>query len=170
MYKIEIKPAEIQQAYTVAEIIQNSFEKQAEVLHISKEKNPNYVAFETPDKVINCIKSGEKVVLLCLDGKPIGTVRYNIDSKESDKGHISRLAVSPEFRGHGYGQMLTNYAESQLKDLNVKIFELSIVAEFDRLKKYYEGLGYVPKEEKVFSTLPFNVLFMRKDISLLKLL
>lgn len=56
------------------------------------------------------------------------------------------------------------YAETRLKKNKITHVELSVVAQFNRLKRYYERLGYLPREKKVFSSLPFEVLFMEKEL------
>ncbi|MBE3092526.1 MAG: GNAT family N-acetyltransferase [Actinobacteria bacterium] len=161
---IELKLADESYAEIVSKIIQRSFKEQAEILNISETKYPNYVAFETLDKVKSSIENGEKLVLGLKNEKIIGTVRYSLDKNINDKGYISRLAILPEYRGNSYGEILMKYAENQLKDLGVKYIELTIVAKFEKLKRFYEKQGYISKEKKLFPSLPFEVLFMEKKI------
>lgn len=148
----------------ISHIIRNSFKKQAELLGIRKEEYPNFVAFETVEGVQNRIKNGDHIVIAYYEDEPIGTISYKIDSKQLDKGYIKRLAVLPEFRGNKYGELLMDYAETWLKKNQISRIELSIVAQFDRLQRYYERLGYIPRERKSFSSLPFEVLYMEKTI------
>lgn len=150
------------QAQVVSAIIKSSFKKQVELLRIKKEEYPNFVAFESVDRVQTRIKGGDHVVLASLQGEPIGTVSCKVDSSQTNKGYIKRLAVLPAYRGKDYGGLLMGAAETWLKNNKVTRIELSIVAQFDRLQRYYERLGYIPHERKTFSSLPFEVLFMVK--------
>lgn len=149
----------------ISEIISKSFQKQAELRGIKKEKYPNFVAFETAEGVQKRIKNGDHVALAYLHNKGIGTVSYKVDSNQSDKGYIKRLAVLPEFRGNKYGELLMEFAETWLKKNKVTRVELSIVAQYNGLQRYYERLGYFPREKKFFSSLPFEVLYMEKYLN-----
>jgi ribosomal protein S18 acetylase RimI-like enzyme len=106
----------------------------------------------------------ERVVLAYLEDKPIGTIRFSIDLKDSQIGHINRLAVLPSCRGKEYGEQLMNFAEVNLIELGVKLIKIDIVAEFKKLQEYYERLGYSEVIKEGFQTLPFEVLFLRKNI------
>lgn len=77
------------------------------------------------------------------------------------------MAVIPEFRGFGYGNLLMDYTEMRLEEQGVKLIELSIVAKFEKLQRFYERLGYIPKDKKSFPSLPFEVLF--KTIMLIRI-
>ena len=160
---LQFKAAESMDSERICHIIRVSFQKQVEELCITREKYPNFVAFETVERVQRRMNQGDKVIMLFLEEKPIGTISYHVD-KETWKGSIKRLAVIPEHRGKGYGQLLMNYAERELRQYPVTCIELSIVAQFKGLKEYYETLGYAARESKRFATLPFEVLFMEKKI------
>lgn len=161
---IDIKLVDENYAEVVAKIIWESFKEQARILKISEKEYPNYVAFETAEGVKNTIKNGANLAVAFIDERAAGTIRYSIDKKQADKGYIGRLALLPQYRGHAYGIELMQYAEMQLKSLGVKTVEGSIVAEFEKLKRFYEKQGYVPREKKLFKTLPFEVLFMEKTL------
>ena len=150
-------------ANTVAGIIRLSFRRQAEILDIQEAKYPNYVAFETEDSVRKRIARGDKVVLGRCAVESIATVSYSL-SENGEKGEVKRLAVVPNHRARGYGAILMRYAEDKLVDLGAIELEVSIVASFDRLRKYYESLEYQPTGVKTFPSLPFKVLFLRKTV------
>ncbi len=149
----------------ISELIMKSFSQQAGILGITEKEYPNFVAFETPERVRNRISRGDRVVLGYLLENIAGTVSYKIDDNVPAKGYVKRLAVLPEFRGKGYGARLMDYAEKKLSEYGVTRVEISIVARFQRLMEYYRSLGYIPVEVKVFNTLPFEVLYLEKTIS-----
>jgi len=161
---IHFRTADTKDSELVSELIRESFKRQADILAIKKEEYPNYVAFETAENTQKRMTQGDSIVIAYLGDKPIGTVSFSNDSDQIHKGYIKRLAVIPEFRECGYGSLLMGYAEMKLKERNVMLVELSIVAQFEKLQSYYEGLGYVPQIRKSFSGLPFEVLFMEKTI------
>jgi acetyl esterase/lipase/GNAT superfamily N-acetyltransferase len=162
---IEIKPGDSSHAEVVAAIIQKSYVEQARILNMDQAQYPNYAAFETPERVRESLAKGDHLLMAFLDNEIIGTVRYSLDPKQGNKGYISRLAVLPEYRGHCYGELLMKSAEDRMLSLAVTRIELSIVADFKKLQRFYEKQGYNPGEIKTFSSLPFLVLFMEKEIA-----
>lgn len=56
------------------------------------------------------------------------------------------------------------YAEGELKKNGIKVVEISIVAQFERLQRYYERMGYVLREKKMVPSLPFEVTYMVKEM------
>lgn len=160
MLKIEL--ADSGSCGVISEIIAQSFMRQAQSLGIKKEEYPNYVAFETASGVQQRLHKGDRIALICLQDKPVGTISFNADAGQINKGYIKRLAVLSQFRGNGYGERLMDYAETRLKKNKVARVELSIAAQYEGLQRYYQRLGYVPREKKFFRSLPFEVLFMEK--------
>ncbi len=148
----------------ISRIIRESFSAQAEILGITPETCSRFVGFESNEKVEQDIEDGSTAVLASIGPKPIGTIRYKLDSEKPGVGYIRRLAVLPEFRGNDYGEQLVAFAENRLQELGASVVELAIVAQFKKLRIYYERLEYQFKEFKEFETVPFDVLFMRKSL------
>lgn len=162
---LNIRIVDNKHSQLIAGIIREAFKEQAAILSISRQKYPNYAAFETADRVNERIKRmDEKLVIAYLDGMPIGTVRFSTDSNDGQTGHINRLAVLPIYRGNKYGWQLLDFAEKQLFELGIKYIEIDMVAEFKELERFYENLGYVKISKKKFDTLPFEVLFLKKEL------
>ena len=148
----------------VAEIVRRSFQRQAEVLGLRLEDHPRYVAFETAERVERRMESGCTIVLATLGSIPIGTVGFRRNAQQEAKGSIERLAVLPEWRGSAHGAALMRHAESRLQGQGVTLIEVSIVAGFEGLHRFYEGLGYAPQETKRFPGLPFDVRCMTNTV------
>lgn len=149
----------------VARIIRNSFRQQAELLGVSQDTLPNFVAFEGPDNVRRDLDNGHTLVLAYLDNVPVGTVRYVQNTKDPQLGHIRRLAVLPEHRGHNYGEALMSFAETKLRDLGVTRIEIGTVGQFHRLHAFYERLGFRELRRFTPPSLPFEVLVMEKHLT-----
>jgi len=116
MEHINFKLADMKDSELVSKLIRESFKKQADILAIRKEEYPNYVAFETAEGVQKRMAQGDVIIIAYLKEEPIGTVSFSTDLNQVHKGYIKRLAVIPEFRGYGYGNLLMGYAEMKLKD------------------------------------------------------
>jgi GNAT superfamily N-acetyltransferase len=134
------------------------------ILGIRRSEHPDYVGFETAERVRRRLEKGGRVLVADLQGRSIGTVTFRIDVHEPSKGEIARLAVLPAFRGTGIGRVLMGAAESALGQADATVAEVSIVANFDRLRSYYEAMGYARTRQQRFAALPFDVLFLEKRI------
>jgi GNAT superfamily N-acetyltransferase len=150
----------------VASLIQRCFQQQAQALAISEIDYPSYVAFETEVGVRRRIASGIHVALAYLGEEPIGTVSCALQRDAARPSEIMRLGVLPGHRGAGYGRELMQYAEGHLVAVGALVAEVSIVAKFDRLRAYYEDLGYSVWDSRQVPSLPFELLFMQKTLNL----
>lgn len=160
MKRVEIVKANFEDGKIISMLIQESFKRQAELLNISESDYPDYVAFETEEMARNRIINTQ-VKILFVDAEPIGTIG---SYKKDEIGNIERLAILPRFRGNDYGKLLLEKTETELFNNGCKVINLSIVASFKRLQKYYEQNGYSCNDKKRFPSLPFEVLFLSKNI------
>ncbi|WP_187355306.1 GNAT family N-acetyltransferase [Paenibacillus tengchongensis] len=144
----------------ISDIIRSSFQRQAQLLGISENEFPNYVAFESAASASSRI-AGTQVYLMKLDEQPLGTIGLYATG---GTGYIERLAVLPASRGRGYGEQLLYFAENELLQLGCSVVQVSIVAEFTRLKSYYERQGFQETLRRNYSSLPFEVLFLEKPL------
>jgi predicted N-acetyltransferase YhbS len=160
----ELREATSDDARTIASLIRRSFRKQVEILELRRSVCPEYVGFETAERVRRRIHRGDHVLVAHLAGQMVGTVAFGGAVRKSREGEIARLAVLPAYRGSGLGQVLMGAAETALGKSGATVAEISIVAKFHRLRSYYETLGYTPTRLRRFDTLPFDVLFMEKRI------
>ncbi|MFZ5645128.1 MAG: GNAT family N-acetyltransferase [Bacillota bacterium] len=159
---IRIEEADYAYSELISGIIRKSFKTQADILGISEESYPNYVAFETPARVRGRMDKGSLFFLAFQGDIPVGTVSISRDRNNLKRGYISRFCVIPEYRGRDYGKLLISHAENILRASGVECIEISIVAEFTRLEEYYSRLGYIANEKKTVPSLPFLILYMEK--------
>ena len=134
------------------------------LLKMTPEAFPNYVSFETGDKVLLDVDNGKVVFLGEINGIFVGTVRCNVDHADVSKGQIGKLAVLPEYRRNMFGELLMKHAEVYLKQCNVSKIKISMVAHFSKLQRYYEQMGYMVKDTRSIHSLPFNVMFLEKSL------
>ena len=158
----KLREATVDDARSIASIIRRSFRRQVDILELERSECPEYVGFETADRVRRRMQQGSHVLVADLAGQLIGTVTFSRAVPNSPKGEIARLAVLPEHRGTGLGRVLMDAAEAGLGQAGVSVAEIGIVATFHRLRSYYEALGYAPTRLQHFEALPFEVQFMEK--------
>ncbi len=161
---LQMKIVDFSHAEPVLQVTRTAFAAQALQLRITRESNPHHGAFETLDDLRERMNNGEQPVLAYLDQRLVGSVRFRIASHDPLEGHISRLAVLPEFRGRQFGVELMQFAEKQLRKRGATRSLLGIVEVFDRLRVFYESLGYAEVERRQREHLPFGVIIMRKDL------
>lgn len=145
-------------------IIRESFREQAVILKMNPACYPNYSAFETGEKVRARLSSGDHALLFYANDEAVGTISYQIAPADSKVGYIKRFAILPAYRKRGYSELLMKEAEQSLQELGVARIEISIVAQFEKLQKYYERMGYKVLDRKTVAALPFEVTFMSKAI------
>jgi GNAT superfamily N-acetyltransferase len=160
----ELREASASDARSVAALIRRSFRKQVDLLELRRSECPEYVGFETADRVRHRMQRGHHVLVADVAGRLVGTVTFGAAIPDSHKGEIARLAVLPPHRGTGLGQALMGVAEAELGQFGATVAEISIVAKFNRLRSYYEAMGYKATRQQRFDALPFDVLFMEKRI------
>ena len=73
------------------------------------------------------------------DGQLIATVKAGYDGH---RGWINSLAVHPDHRGQGFGQMMMDHALKLLEEMGAVKVNLQIRGGNTSLKAYYESLGF----------------------------
>jgi ribosomal protein S18 acetylase RimI-like enzyme len=150
---LTIRTATEADAPVIADIIGQSFRREAELLGISQKEYPGYVAFETEAGVRRRLDAGAYVAPASRGHQIVGTV--SCASHRDRPAEIVRLAVVPLHRGNDYGRELMAHAENRLEVAGAAAVAISIVAKFRRLQSYYEELGYSVWRFKSLPSLPF---------------
>lgn len=75
-----------------------------------------------------------------LDGKVIGYAGAWVILDES---HITNIAISEPYRGHGYGRKLTEALMQYLSNLGAAYATLEVRRSNERAQNLYKSLGYV---------------------------
>ena len=125
----------------IIELIRAAFADVAEQFCINRSNSPNYIAFITEDRLKEQLdRDGAYSFGIEEDGRWVGFVALVPDGGEYE---ISRLSVAPEYRHRGYGKLLMEHAENKAKKLGYRSVFLGIINENERLKRWYESLGFV---------------------------
>jgi GNAT superfamily N-acetyltransferase len=162
---LEFTPAALHDAAVAAALVRVSFAKQAELLGLSEHDCPGYVGFETELRTRQRLAAGWCIAVASIAGTRVGTVSWRYRDGTDAAGEIARLAVLPAHRGLGYGRLLMEHAEDQLMSAGASLAALSIVAEFDGLRTYYQTLGYRGTGQSRVPGLPFEILLMKKTLA-----
>jgi N-acetylglutamate synthase-like GNAT family acetyltransferase len=159
---ITIRDAGPQDAEMIAGVIRRSFQDVAVRFSLTRDNCPKHPSNCTTAWVESDLERGVQYFILLHKGEPIGCV--GLEKPGSDLCYLERLAVLPERRRHGFGRRLVDHALSQVKAGSVRRVSIGIIAEQTELKEWYANLGFVEKETKRFSHLPFRVTFMELKI------
>lgn len=87
-------------------------------------------------------KMGEGGALICeVAGVVAGCIFY---APKAGYLYVGRLAVLPEYRRHGIGDLLLQAAERRAVELGLFHVQLGVRIVLGKLRAYYETRGYVP--------------------------
>jgi len=84
-------------------------------------------------------KPGSEVLAARLDGHLVASVMVGHDGH---RGMVYYVSVDPASRGRGFGRQAMAAAESWLKARGIWKLNLLVRAENDRVRGFYESLGY----------------------------
>ena len=155
--------ATVANAKTIAKIISTSNQDVAIQFGIDKENNPKHPSFYNEEWVLSDFEKGEEYFLYSLNGQYVGCVAY--EKANSGKGYLNRLSVLPPFRRQGVGKELAQHIVRYAKLKGVSEISIGIIADHTDLKYWYTKLGFQENGLKKFHHLPFDVLFMKYDLS-----
>ena len=86
----------------------------------------------------------ELFIVLEYDDKIIGTVMGGYDGH---RGVMNYLAVSPKFRGNGFGKMLVAEAENKLRQLGCPKVNLLVRSDNVEVSHFYESMDYKKQDD-----------------------
>lgn len=148
----------------LADLLNKSFRTIADEFGLTKDNCPSNNSFIDEASLKNQIDRGMDIYILFADKVAIGCVAIERSSQNPETFYIEKLAVLPEFRHHGYGQQLMNFASSEIKRSGGRTISVSLIDSNTKLKEWYSALGYTETCCKDYDHLPFRVCFMSKQI------
>ena len=103
-----------------------------------------------PDSDISfCISRPESTILVGeRDGRVIASVMTGHDGH---RGWLYYLAVDPALQKHGLGRAMVAAAEKWLQDRGVPKVMLMVRPENDKVRAFYDALGYEEEPRVIFS-------------------
>lgn len=109
------------------------------------------------------IKKHEGIILLAVSrNEAVGFIAGYIEPKDEEdiitnrcpkRGIISDLAVTASRRGSGIGKDLMNAIERYFMEMNCEFVALDLFAPNDTAKKFYDSLGYTPRNIELYKRI-----------------
>ncbi len=153
-----IAEASIKDIDTLSNLVRISFTDVAQRFGLTPENCPKHPSNCTPHWIARDMERGVRYFILNPSGNPIGCV--GVEQASPGTCYMERLAVLPQYRGHGYGTILARYAMAQARSMGASRVEIGIIAADNGLKAFYTTLGFEEKQTATFAHLPFEVAFM----------
>jgi predicted N-acetyltransferase YhbS len=153
-------------ALLVANIISRANQPVAKRFGLTRENTPTHPSFCTQDWVVADFTRKVHYFIYEADQKVVGCVAY--ESAKKELAFLNRLSVLPEFQHRGIGKKLVAHLFDHARILGKQRVSIGIIAANNRLKNWYETLGFIPFETKILNHLPFDVLLMQCPVDDLK--
>lgn len=129
---IAIRNANDKDAEKIAELTNSSYSVAYQQGFLTTRAN------DTKEKILAELENGSKIFVAEINGQLIGTVRYEI---KDDAVRLYKLAVAPEYRKQGIGNLLNQKAFDAAKELGYKKVRIEVHEE-KGLIPYYEKSGF----------------------------
>lgn len=147
---------------TSLRVITESFSTVAAEFGLSKENCPTHPAFMTLTRLQEALEKKVEFFGLFSGKLQIGFVA--VEKSTDEVFFLERLSVLPDYRHHGYGKKLLDYASDFIKAQGGKVVKIALINEHIVLKQWYLDYGFTETGTKNFPHLPFTVCFMEKEI------
>ena len=98
----------------------------------------------------------------CIDGEIVGYC--SLAMLKDGSIELNNLAVLPAYRHRGIGKRLLNHALEEGRARNFEVMKIGIVEENTRLRRWYEGNGFVHTGTEKFDFFPFTCGYLKKDL------
>lgn len=155
---INIRQAKRSEAVVLSGMVSASFRDVAQRFNLTPQNCPKHPSNCTREWIENDFRRGVVYYFLEHNGTPAGCVA--LEKAFPDLFYLERLCVLPEHRRKGFGRALVGFVLAQAKNLGAERIGIGIIAEQTDLKLWYRKMGFVEKETREFSHLPFLVCFM----------
>jgi ribosomal protein S18 acetylase RimI-like enzyme len=143
-------------------VIRNSFRTVAKEFNLTRKNCPTHPSFTTLQQLTELKKKGLNFFGGFLGETQVGFVAL----EKADKAlyYMEKLAVLPDYRHHGYGQKLVEFAVVDVRSHNGKKISIGTIDEHSILKDWYKKLDFKEVSTRRFNHLPFTVCYMEIEI------
>ncbi len=158
----EINKGEIAECVRV---IRSSFKTVADEFGFTCENAPRFTAFATTEERLLYQLEIERRLMAAFfsdDGQMLGY--YSLAFQDDAACELNNLCVLPEFRHRQVGDALLSDACIRAKRRGCTRMNISIVEENERLRRWYEGKGFVHTRTQKFDFFPFTCGYMEKAL------
>jgi len=141
------------------DVIHRSFATVATDFGLTADNCPTNGAFIPLSRLQSDYNKGHLIFGLYADDEIVGFMQL---AKYSDEVcGLEKLAVLPDYRHHGYGKRLLDFAKQTAIDKGYTTIHIGIIEENTQLKNWYADNGFVHTGTKLFPHLPFTVGYMQ---------
>lgn len=155
----EVSVSELDQC---AEVIRKGFGTVADEFGLTVENCASHGAFIKTERLLGDKERGSLMYALIVDEMIAGFMQLE---KESEGQYIlGKLAVLPEYRHHGYGTVLLEFAVKKVREIGGRKILISIIESNTVLRNWYLEKGFVHVGTVKYEHLPFVVGFMELSI------
>ena len=162
--KVQIVPASEHDAGQLARVVSEANKDVAEQFHLTIENAPRHPSFCTTEWILTDIARGQRYFVCRESGIIRGCVAF--EQADAATAFLNRLAVLPAYRRRGIGSALVRHILDHSAEKGIETVSIGIIAEHDRLRNWYLGLGFREAGTRRFDHLPFGVMFMHFFCSL----
>jgi ribosomal protein S18 acetylase RimI-like enzyme len=146
----------------IVSVLHQAFGTVAAQFNLNEINNPSNPAFITVETLSRQLRGKIILYMLQLDQKPAGSIAIEKSPDQPGTYYIERVSVVPEFRHHGFGKRLMEFAVDRIIEKGGIKASVAIINENKVLKTWYRGLGFEETGIRKFDHLPFTVCFMHK--------
>lgn len=160
---ILIRSAELSDAEQLASLLRTAYAGVAKRFGLTAQNCPKHPSNFQPEWITEAMSRDAHYFVLEDEGKTIGCVA--LEQPQPEVCYLGRLAVLPEYRHKKAGKMLVDHLFAEARHLGAERVEIGIIAAHETLRAWYESFGFEEIRRASFPHLPFEVLFMRRDLA-----
>ncbi|MBE6753646.1 MAG: GNAT family N-acetyltransferase [Ruminococcaceae bacterium] len=159
-----IRPITIEDIPLCVSLICESFGTVAKEFGFTEENNPRFTAFATTEDTLRhqlCVEQRPMFVYE-ENGQIVGY--YSLHRHDENACELSNLCVRPDFRHRKIGEELVQDAAAKIRGMGCRLMRIGIVEENQRLRRWYEGFGFVHLGTKKFDSFTFTCGFLEMPL------
>lgn len=108
--------------------------------------------------ILRDLERGTRFFILESRGTAAGCV--GMRPPHQDGCELVRLGVPPEHRHHGFGRLLVDRVIAEARAAGLKKIDLDMIAANQRLRRWYESIGFVYTGTRSVNGVPFEIGYM----------
>ncbi len=159
---MEIREASERDTGDLNRIIRTSFRDVAERFELTAENCPTHPSLCTQEWLQAAVDKGIRFFILVDGENACGCAA--MEYAGVNVCYLERLAVLPPYRHWGFGERLVRHVLDEARVAGTERVEMGIIAAQAELRDWYLGLGFEEMGSRVFEHLPFEVIFMSREI------
>ncbi len=142
----------------VLHVLRSGFATVQDEFGITRENNPHYPVFWTLGDVARAVSRPSRLLAAQVDSAVAGCAFVGPSRRRAGCWELRHLAVSPEWRHLGLGELLVSEAARLAAADGAEVLRIGIVAENLRLATWYHRLGFqTVSSGESYPPLPFTV-------------